>query len=72
LSPLESVIPRLIIPRVILQAIVPLSPFSIPGQTGCPSNFLLRLLLDLFDGLLRGFISLPHHVDFSVALGVIL
>jgi hypothetical protein len=37
---------------------------------GCPSNFLLLLLsLDLFDGHLRGFLSLPHHVDFSVALG---
>jgi hypothetical protein len=67
-----SAIPRLIIrcPRIILQVVVPLFPFSIPGQTGCPSNFLLHLPLDLFNGLLRGFLSLPHHVDFSVTLGV--
>jgi hypothetical protein len=37
---------------------------------GFLSNFLLSLPLDLFSGLLRGFLSLPHHVDFSVALGI--
>jgi hypothetical protein len=57
-------------PRVILHAIVRLPSFNIPDQTGCPSNFQLSLPLDLLGGLLTGFLSLPHHVDFSVTLGV--
>jgi hypothetical protein len=37
---------------------------------GCLSNFLVSLLLDLLNSLLREFLSLPHHVDFSVTLEV--
>jgi hypothetical protein len=37
---------------------------------GCPSNFLLHLSLNLFDSLLKGLLSLPHHVDFFVTLRV--
>jgi hypothetical protein len=71
-SPRRSANPRLIVrcPRVVLQVVVPLPSFSIANQIGHPSNFLLNLTLDLFDGLLRGFLSLPHHIDFSIALGV--
>jgi hypothetical protein len=75
-SPHWSAIPRLIIRRnqVILQAIVPLSSVfflvQFHGQAGYTSNFFFSLLLDLLGGLLREFFSVPHHVDFSVALTV--
>jgi hypothetical protein len=35
-----------------------------------PSNFLISLLLDLLDSLLREFLSMPHHVDFFATLRV--
>jgi hypothetical protein len=37
---------------------------------GCLSNFLISLPQDLLDSLLREFLSLPHHVEFFVSLGV--
>jgi hypothetical protein len=37
---------------------------------GCKSNFLFSISLDLFGGLLREFLYLPHHVDFCVTLRV--
>jgi hypothetical protein len=56
--------------RVVLQLTVSLSLFSLLRQTGCSSNFFLSLLLDLSGGLLRGLLSLPHHVELSIALRV--
>jgi hypothetical protein len=63
-SPHGSAIPSLIIQRtqVVLQAVVPLSSSSLPGQMGYVNNFLIRLLLDLLDSLVWEFLSVPHHV----------
>jgi hypothetical protein len=67
-----SAIPRLIIGRtqVILQAIVPLFSFGLPGQMGYTSNFLISLLLHLLSSLLWEFLFIPHRVDFSAALRI--
>jgi hypothetical protein len=55
-------------PRVILQAVVPLSTFSIPDQMDCPSNFFLSPTLDLCGSLFRGLISITHYVNLTVTL----
>jgi hypothetical protein len=49
---------------------MPLSSFSLLGQTGCASGILVSLSLDLLDSLLWEFLSVPHHVDFSTDLKV--
>jgi hypothetical protein len=49
---------------------MPLSSFSLLGQTGCASEFHVSPPLDLFDRLIHEFSSIPHHVDFSATLRV--
>jgi hypothetical protein len=49
---------------------VPLSSFGLRGQSGCESEFLVSVPLDLFDCLIREFLSVPHHVDFSATFRV--
>jgi hypothetical protein len=47
---------------------MPLSFITFPGQMGGPSYLLFSLLQDLFGGLLTGWISLAHNVDFTAVL----
>jgi hypothetical protein len=49
---------------------MPLSSFSLSGQVSGVRRLYVNLLLDLFDRLIQEFLSVPHHVDFSAALGV--
>jgi hypothetical protein len=49
---------------------MPLSSFGLSSQVGCASKLYVSLLLELFDRLIQEFFSIPHHVDFSVALRV--
>jgi hypothetical protein len=49
---------------------MPLSSFDLSGQAGCTSELYVSLQLDLFDQLIKEFLSVPHHVDFFATLRV--